>query len=72
MILLSLFPLLASLPTKQTWYLLPLIVAVSLVYGATRHELFGPILQHTLRTAGWLVGFMGVLIFAAWLLSYWV
>jgi cytochrome c oxidase assembly factor CtaG len=40
------------------WLALPVIVAVSLVYAATRHERMAPILAHACRTAGWIVGFM--------------
>jgi len=50
--------LLASMHVKDFWYALPLIVAVSLVYAATRHELMGPILSHALRIGVWIVGFM--------------
>ena len=44
----------------QIWYALPLVVAVSLVYAATRHELMPPILHRALRTAVWIAGFMGI------------
>ena len=43
------------------WHLPILIVLVSLVYGATRHELMLPILHHALRFGGWVTGFMLVL-----------
>ncbi len=49
------------LPHNQLWYLLPLVVAISLVYGATRHELMGPILANALHTAGWILGFMAII-----------
>lgn len=49
----------ASLLAKQLWYSLPLIISVSLVYGATRHELLAPILDHSLRTAFWMLTFIG-------------
>ena len=42
------------------WYAVPAIIAVSLVYAATRHERMGPILAHAGRVALWLVGFMFV------------
>jgi len=42
------------------WYSLPAIIAISLVYAATRHEAMGPILHHALRTALWIAGFMAV------------
>ena len=47
--------LLAAIP--QIWYALPLIVVVSLVYGATRHENLREIFTHSLRNAIWCVGF---------------
>src|SRR5687768_5225885 len=43
------------------WYALPLIVAVSLVYAATRHESMNEILQHAARVGSWIVGFMAVI-----------
>jgi hypothetical protein len=43
------------------WHLPVLVVLISLVYGATRHELMMPILAHGLRFGGWVVGFMVVL-----------
>ena len=42
------------------WYALPLVVAISLVYQATRHEQLGPILWGAARFGLWLVGFMAV------------
>jgi hypothetical protein len=55
------------------WYAVPLIVAVSLVYAATRHEQIGPILRHATRVAVWIAGFM-LVVFAviqsvSWLIS---
>jgi hypothetical protein len=47
---------------NQLWYMVPLIVAISLVYGATRHEHFVPILQNALRAAWWIVSFMGLIL----------
>ena len=55
-------PLFASWATSQLWYSVPLIVSISLVYGATRHELMVPILQHAWRTANWIIGFMIVIV----------
>lgn len=43
---------------NELWFALPLIVVVSLVYSATRHELPGPIVQGALRMAAWIGGFM--------------
>ncbi|OHB78081.1 MAG: hypothetical protein A2W31_04390 [Planctomycetes bacterium RBG_16_64_10] len=47
---------------NQLWYAVPLIVVVSLVYSATRHENLGPILWHAVRFAVWIVGFMAVVL----------
>lgn len=46
-------------PTYLLYYL-PLIVAVSLVFGATRHEDQTLILKHALGTARWITGFMAI------------
>jgi hypothetical protein len=40
------------------WYAVPAIIAVSLVYSATRNERMRPIFIHAGRTALWIVGFM--------------
>jgi hypothetical protein len=45
---------------NQFWYAVPLIVSISLVYAATRHEHMGPILAHAARVGAWIVGFMAI------------
>ncbi len=63
--------LLASVAeTNRLWYALPLVVAVSLVYGATRHELMGPILNNAFRAAVWIGGFMAVIFVVLMLISW--
>jgi hypothetical protein len=47
-----------DLRTADLWYSVPLIIAVSLVYAATRHEQMRPILIHAGRVAIWIAGFM--------------
>jgi hypothetical protein len=42
------------------WYALPLVVAVSLVYAASRHESMQQILRHAARVGTWILGFMAV------------
>jgi hypothetical protein len=54
---------------NRLWYTLPLIVSVSLVYAATRHEQMAPILYHAVRTAVWIVGFMLVVLLVLWVVS---
>jgi hypothetical protein len=57
------------LAVAQIWYALPLIVSISLVYAATRHELVGPILYHAMRLGIWIAGFMGVVFAVLFLLA---
>jgi hypothetical protein len=40
------------------WYAIPAIIAVSLVYAATRQEQMRPILVHAGRVAVWIASFM--------------
>jgi hypothetical protein len=51
------------------WYSLPAIIAISLVYAATRHEAMGPILRHALRTGLLIAGFMAGFFLLLWLIS---
>ena len=44
-------------PTYLLYYL-PLIIAISLVFGATRHEDTRLILRHAGHTGQWITGFM--------------
>jgi hypothetical protein len=62
--------LFAVLGVNDLWFTLPLIISVSLVYAATRHEDVGPIFTHAVRIAVWIVGFMAI-IFALLLLLSW-
>lgn len=57
---------------SQLWYVIPLVVSISLVYGATRHERMWPILEHSLRFAIWILGFLGVLFVILCLVSVWL
>ena len=50
--------LLGTLGVHHLWYALPLVVAVSLVYAATRHEAMRPILKHAVGCGAWIVGLM--------------
>lgn len=56
---------------NRMWYSLPLIVVVSLVYAATRHEFMRPIMEHAVRFGAWVITFMlvvfVVLMFVSWL-----
>jgi hypothetical protein len=54
------------------WHAIPIVVAISLVYGATRHELMGPIFHHAYRTAVWIVGFMAAIAVVLGVISWFV
>jgi Na+/alanine symporter len=62
--------LLAAADINALWFAFPLIVTVSLVYSATRHEQMMPILTHALRIGVWIVGFMAVIFVLLLLLSW--
>ncbi len=55
---------------NQLWFSLPLIVAISLVYSATRHEETGAILTHAVRLGIMIGGFMAAILVALAALSY--
>jgi hypothetical protein len=55
---------------NQLWYALPLIVATSLVYAATRNEEMLPILRHAVRFGASIVGFM-VAVFVVLYIMLW-
>lgn len=60
-------PLLADM---SLWYALPLIVSVSLVCAATRHEEIKPILEHAVRFGVWIGVFMGAVMAGLSLLEW--
>ena len=59
-----------SILNNDLWFALPLVIAVSLVYAATRHESMEPILRHAMRIGTWIVGFM-VVVFVVLQLGIW-
>jgi hypothetical protein len=69
--LLSNLVLLAAMDPLRIWFALPIIVSVSLVYAATRHEQMGPIVVHATRFAVWIVVFMAI-VFAGLQLMSWL
>lgn len=57
-------------PTYLLYYI-PLIISISLVFGATRHEDTRLVLKHSAHTARWVTGFMGI-IFAVLVVIEWL
>jgi hypothetical protein len=50
------------LAVTTLWYAVPLIVSVSLVCAATRHELMKPIMGHAMRFSVWVLVFMAIFV----------
>ena len=50
-----------SISVTYLLYYIPLLIAISLVFGATRHEDTKLILKHSAHTARWITGFMGII-----------
>ncbi len=63
------FPLLLA-QANTTWYLLPLALAISLVYSASRYELPERILSRAIRLFLQIIGFMGAAFLVLWVLTY--
>jgi len=57
-----------SIMDAKVWYAVPMILSISLVYGSTRHERVPEILRHAIRSAVWILCFMGI-IFAMIMIS---
>lgn len=62
--------LLAAAGAMRLWYAVPLVVSVSLVCAATRHEDIRAILVHAGRFALWIIVFMGIVLCVIQLLTW--
>jgi hypothetical protein len=54
------------------WYAVPAIIAISLVYAATRHEKLPYIFAHAVRMALWIVGFMFAVFVVLQTINWWI
>lgn len=66
---LGLTPLL-GLVTPQLWYAIPLVISVSLVWGATRHERLREIVVHSIRSLFWVLTFVTIVFGLIYLSGY--
>jgi hypothetical protein len=67
------WPLSASdVAVNHLWYAIPLIAAISLVYGATRHETVHGVLINAYRAATWILSFMAIIFAVLFVVSWWV
>ena len=57
--------------TPRVFYAIPLVVVISLVYGATRHENLKEIFVHSFRSAVWVLGFMAIIFALIWVAGFW-
>ena len=64
--------ILSTLWFGRIWYSVPLIIVISLVYAAKRHEMMKPILEHALRFGLWVIGFMAIVFGVLALISVWL
>jgi hypothetical protein len=53
------------------WYLIPLIVGVSLVYGGTRHEALPEILKQSFKSLIWMFSFLLIIFVIVSFASWW-
>ena len=60
-----------SIWQAQVWYAIPLVVVISLVYGATRHEYLKEILIQSYRSAVWVIGFMAIIFSVIYVAGFW-
>ncbi len=60
-----------SVSPSYLLYFVPLVIAISLVFGATRHEETSLIIKHAVGTGRWITGFMA-LIFAVLCILEWM
>ncbi len=49
-----------SISPIYLFYYVPLVLAISLVYGGTRHENLKLVMIHAAHTAYWITAFMGI------------
>jgi hypothetical protein len=54
------------------WYVLPLVVAISLVYAASRHESWSRIWAHAARLCAMILGILTVAIVLLLVVNTWI
>lgn len=59
-------------PAQVYWLVLPLAIAISLVWSASRHEAWGRIWTHALRLGAWILGVLAVATGVLLFINIWV
>ena len=67
--MMGVIPLLAT--ANIYWFLVPLVLAISLVFSATRHEHWQPILSGAMRSATWSMILLGIVFLLLLVVSWW-
>ena len=67
--MMGVIPLLAT--TNIYWFLVPLVLAISLVFSATRHEHWQPIFSGAMRLATWSLVLLGIVFLVLLGASWW-
>ena len=67
--MMDVIPLLAT--ANIYWFLVPLVLAISLVFSATRHEHWSPIFSGAMRSAMWSMILLGIVFFLLLVVSWW-
>lgn len=62
-------PVLAT--TNIYWFLAPLVLVISLVFSATRHEDLPPIFLGAIRSATWSMVLLGIVFLVLLGISWW-
>ncbi len=56
-----------SISVEYLFWLFPILISVSFVMAATRHERNAEIIDQTWRTALWTLAFLGIIALLLWL-----
>ena len=49
---------LATAQSNSYWFILPMVIAISLVYSASRHESWPRIWKHAIKLCTWIIGLL--------------
>jgi len=61
-----------AISVEYLLWLIPILVAVSLVMAATRHERTEKIFGQAWRTAVWTLSFLGAIAATLWFAMFWI
>lgn len=59
-----------SIAPSYMFYYVPLIIAIAMVFGATRHENTSLVLNHAWQTGRWITSFMAIIFAVLFVLNW--